>query len=39
MPKGELYNWGDMAMTGKQNLETRFAESLLVVYLCVFLTT
>jgi hypothetical protein len=35
MPKGWLYDWGDMATTGKQNPETRFVESLLVVYLCV----
>jgi hypothetical protein len=35
MPKGWLYDWGDMATTGKQYPETRFVESLLVVYLCV----
>ena len=35
MPKGWLYDWGGMATTGKQNPETRFVESLLVVYLCV----
>jgi hypothetical protein len=35
MPKSWLYDWGDMTTAGKQNPETRFVESLLVVYLCV----
>ena len=35
MLKGWLYDWGGMATTGKQNPETRFVESLLVVYLYV----
>jgi hypothetical protein len=31
MPKGWLFNWVSMARRRKQNLETRFVESLLVV--------
>ena len=35
VPKGRLYNWEDTTAIGRQNLETRWAESLLVVCLCV----
>jgi hypothetical protein len=35
MPKGRLYNWEGTTAMGRQNLETRFVESLLVVCLCV----
>ena len=35
MPNGRLYDRDGMAMMGRQNLETRWVESLLVVYLCV----
>jgi hypothetical protein len=35
MPKGWLYNWVGMVRRRKQNPETRFAGSFLIVYLCV----
>jgi hypothetical protein len=35
MPNGRLYDREGMAMMGRRNLETRWVESLLVVYLCV----
>jgi hypothetical protein len=35
MPKGWSVNWENMARTGGRNLETRWRESLLVVYMCV----
>jgi hypothetical protein len=35
MPKGWLYNWTGMARRRKQNPETRFVESFLIIYLCV----
>jgi hypothetical protein len=35
MPKGWLYNWAGMARGRKQNPETRFVGSFLIVYLCV----
>jgi len=38
MPNGRLYDREGMAMIRRQNLETRWVESLLVVlYLCVSL--
>ena len=36
MPKGMLYNWKGTTTMGRQNLETRLVESLLVVCLPVF---
>jgi hypothetical protein len=33
MPKGRLYNWEGTTAMGRQNLETCFVESLLVVCL------
>jgi hypothetical protein len=35
MPKGRPYNWVGMARRKKQNSETRFVGSFLIVYLCV----
>jgi hypothetical protein len=34
MPKGWLYNWVGMARRRKQNPETRFVGSFLIVYQC-----
>jgi len=36
LPKGWLHNWVGMARRRKQNPETRFVESLLLVYLCIW---
>jgi hypothetical protein len=36
MPNGRLYDREGMATMGRQNLETHWVESLLVLYLCVF---
>jgi hypothetical protein len=36
VPKGRLYNWEGTTATGRQNLETRLVESLLVVCLSAF---
>lgn len=35
MPNGRLYDREGMATMGRRNLETRWVESLLFVYLCV----
>ena len=35
MPKGWSVNWEKRCKVGRQNSETRWVESLLVVYLCV----
>jgi hypothetical protein len=36
MPNGRLYDREGMATMGRQNLETRWVESLLVLHLCIF---